>query len=119
MTFRMTSKENGMKKLAICAMAAVVAGLSFSTAADAAPKWQHRGFHNGWHHGWNNGARWRHGWHNGWRWHRGWRSGWRHGYWGGPRIVIGPAYDGYCFIKKVHRHDRYGNVYVRRVRICD
>jgi hypothetical protein len=110
-----------MRKLAIGAMAAVVAALSLSTAAEAS-QWRHRGFHNGWHHGWNGGRHWRGGWHHGWRggWrHHGWRYGWRGGYWGGPRIVIGgPVYDGYCFVKKVRRHDENGNAYIKRVRVC-
>jgi hypothetical protein len=106
-----------MRKLAIGAMAAVVAALSFSTSADAAV-WRHRGFHSGWHHGWHRG--WHRGWHHGWRggWHHGWRGGYWGGYWGGPTIVVGPAYRGYCFVKKVRRHDHNGNVYVKRIRVC-
>lgn len=52
-------------------------------------------------------------------------AGWRHrhyhgyhGYWG-PRIVIRPVvYDDYCFVRKVRRYDRWGNLYIKRVRIC-
>jgi hypothetical protein len=49
----------------------------------------------------------------GWRRHHGY-----HGYWG-PRIVIRPVvYDDYCFVRKVKRYDRWGNLYVKRVRVC-
>ena len=79
-----------MKKLALGALAAIVATVSLSSVAEA-----------------------------GWRRHHGWHNGWHHGYWGGPRIVIRPAYyNDYCFVKKVRRYDDYGNVYVKRVRIC-
>ena len=54
----------------------------------------------------------------GWR-HHGWHNGY-HGYWGGPRIVIRPAYyaNDYCFVKKVRSYDEYGNLYIERVRVC-
>ena len=79
-----------MKKLALGALAAIVATVSLSSVAEA-----------------------------GWRRHHGWHNGWHHGYWGGPRIVIRPAYyNDYCFVKKVREYDDYGNVYVRRVRVC-
>ena len=77
-----------MKKYIIAAVAAVVATVSLSSVAEA-----------------------------GWRRHYGW-YGHPH-YWGGPRIVIRPAYyNDYCFIKKVRRYDDWGNVYIKRVRIC-
>lgn len=110
-----------MKKLALAAIAAVAATLSFTSVADAGPRgtgfeWRHhRGFHDGWRHG---------RWHDGWR-HHGWRHGWRgrywgpgYGYWGGPTIVIGPGYGNYCFVKKVRRYDQWGNMYIKRVRVC-
>ena len=79
-----------MKKFALGALAAIVATVSLSSVAEA-----------------------------GWRRHHGWHNGWHHGYWGGPRIVIRPAYyNDYCFVKKVREYDDYGNVYVRRVRVC-
>jgi hypothetical protein len=82
-----------MKKLALAALAALVATVSLSSVAEAGWRYRHNGWHNGWHHG----------------------------YWGGPRIVIRPAYyaDNYCFVKKVRHYDDYGNVYVKRVRICN
>jgi hypothetical protein len=77
-----------MKKFVIAAIAAVVATVSLSSVAEA-----------------------------GWRRHHGWYG--HHGYWGGPRIVIRPVvYDDYCFVRKVKRYDRYGNLYVKRVRVC-
>jgi len=78
-----------MKKFIIATVAAVVATVSLSSVAEA-----------GWrrHHGW-------HGHHNFRHW--------------GPRIVIRPVvYDDYCFVKKVRRYDDWGNLYIKRVRIC-
>jgi hypothetical protein len=78
-----------MKKLAIGALAAIVATLSLSSVAEAGWRFRH------------------HGWHNHW------------GYWGGPRIVIRPAYyNDVCFVKKVKTYDYDGNVYVKRIRYC-
>jgi hypothetical protein len=35
-------------------------------------------------------------------------------------VVVSPRYYGdYCFVKKVKRYDDWGNVYIRKVRICD
>jgi hypothetical protein len=81
-----------MKKFAIAAITALVATVSLSSTADAGWRWRNHGWHNGWHHG----------------------------YWGGPRIVIRPVYyNDYCFVRKVRYHDRWGNVYFKRVRFCD
>lgn len=33
------------------------------------------------------------------------------------RVYVKPRY--HCFVKKVRRYDAYGNVYIKRVRICD
>ena len=53
-----------------------------------------------------------------WR-HDYWRYGWRDRYWGGPSVVVVPSYyDRYCFIKKVRRYDDWGNLYIKRVRVC-
>ena len=80
-----------MKKLVLGTLAALVATLSLSSVAEAG--WRH-------HHRWH-GHHW--------------------GYWGGPRIVIRPAFyaDDYCFVKKIKRYDDYGNVYIKRIRVCD
>lgn len=78
-----------MKKYIIAAVTAVVATVSLSTVAEA-----------------------------GWRRHHGWH-GYHHGHFWGPRIVISPVvYDDYCFVKKVRRYDDWGNLYIKRVRIC-
>jgi hypothetical protein len=80
-----------MKKFAIAALAALVATVSLSSVAEAGWRWRHHGWHHGWHGHW----------------------------WGGPRIVIRPAYyDDVCFVRKVARHDRWGNVYIKRIRVC-
>ena len=53
-------------------------------------------------------AGWRHR-HHGWRHHNNWGV-----------VVVSPRYYGdYCFVKKVKRYDDWGNVYIRKVRICD
>lgn len=109
-----------MKKFALVAVAAALAATTFSVTAEAAQRWQHRGWngsHHGWNHrGWNHG-RWHGGRHYGYR--HGWRGGARWGYWGGPRVVIGvPVYGRECFIKKVRRHDVNGHTFVKRVRVC-
>lgn len=52
----------------------------------------------------------------GWRWKH--RHGWHHNnHWG--VVVVSPRYYGdYCFVKKVKRYDDWGNVYIRKVRVC-
>ena len=53
----------------------------------------------------------------GWRWkhrHHGWRH---HNHWG--VVVVAPSYHDYCFVKRVKRYDDWGNVYIKKVRICD
>ena len=53
----------------------------------------------------------------------GWKHrhhGWRHhnNHWG--VVVVSPRYYGdYCFVKKIKRYDDWGNVYIKKVRICD
>ena len=79
-----------MKKLVLDTLAALVATVSLSSVAEAGWRWRHHGWHG--HH------------HN--------------RYWG-PRIVIRPAYyNDYCFVKKTKRYDDYGNVYIKRVKVC-
>jgi hypothetical protein len=76
-----------MKKFALGALAAIVATVSLSSAAEAG--WRYR--HNGWH-----GRYW------------------------GPVVVVSPrvVYNDYCYVKKVKRYDDWGNVYIKRVRVC-
>ena len=80
-----------MKKFIIGGLAALVAIVSLASGAEAGWKWKH-GHHHGWRH---------------------------HNHWG--VVVVGPRYDydDYCFVKKVKRYDDWGNVYIKRVRICD
>ncbi|CAN7250605.1 hypothetical protein [Rhizobium sp. LjRoot254] len=78
-----------MKKFIIGGLAALVATVSLAATAEAG--WRHR------HHGWHN----------------------RH-HWG--VVVVSPRYhdyDDYCFVKKIKRYDDWGNVYIKKVRICD
>ncbi len=53
---------------------------------------------------------------------------WRHGHWNGHHrafgfvVDVGPGYyddGGDCYIKKVRRYDRYGNLYVKKVTVCE
>ena len=78
-----------MKKFIIGATAALVATVSLASTADAGWRWKHR---HGWHH--------------------------RH-HWG--VVVVSPryVYNDYCFVKRVKRYDDWGNVYIKKVRICD
>jgi Ni/Co efflux regulator RcnB len=114
-----------MKKIIIGALAAVMAIGSLASVAqaegrDRGDNWRRDRDgrqHQSWRHDDRRDDRWRH--NNGWR-HDGWRHDrWRGGYWGGPSIVIRPGYyNDYCFIKKVRRYDDWGNVYIKRVRVC-
>jgi hypothetical protein len=111
-----------MKKIIIGALAAVMATVSLASVAQAEGRdrgedWRRDGRqHESGRHDNRRNDRWR---HNGWR-HEAWRHDrWRGGYWGGPRVIIQPTYyNDYCFIKKVKRYDDWGNVYVKRVRVC-
>ncbi|WP_137155817.1 hypothetical protein [Rhizobium sp. FKL33] len=125
-----------MKKLVVTASAALIAILSVTGVASASDRrgseevWRHRAErgdgHRGRDPGFHDGGR-RHADRHEWRGDRRyWRhDGWRYGgypgyYWGGPRVVIGgPVYVApYCFKKKVYRTDAWGNVYVKRIRVC-
>lgn len=77
-----------MKKFIIAASAALVATVSMAATAEAGWKWKHHNNH-----------------------------GWRHNHWG--VVVVSPGYYGdYCFVKKVKRYDDWGNVYIKKVRVC-
>ena len=52
----------------------------------------------------------------GWKWKQK-HHGWKRQHWG--VVVVSPRYDDYCFVKKVKRYDDWGNVYIKKVRICD
>ena len=77
-----------MKKFIIGATAALIAISSLATTAEAGWKWKYK--HKHWHHKHHHHKIWIHG-------HR------RHDY---------------CFIKKVRRYDDWGNMYIKRVRVC-
>ena len=50
----------------------------------------------------------------GWKWrhhHHRWHHGYHHG------IYIYKPHN-YCFIKKVRRYDDWGNLYIKRIRVC-
>lgn len=95
-----------MKKLALTALAAAIAtiGLASTASADSRyddDEWRRHGHRDG-------NDEWRHG-------NR--RHHWRHNH--RPRIVYRHHYrDDYCFVKKVRRYDDWGNVYIKRVRVC-
>ena len=107
-----------MKKFALTVIAAVVATVGMVSAESADSRrgddeWRRHGDRHAERHDDN----WRHGDRDrNWR-HHGWRhDGWRHH---GPRVVFrSQFYDDYCFVKKVRRYDDWGNVYIKRVRIC-
>ena len=51
--------------------------------------------------------------------HRWRHHGWHHGHHYGHKIWIGGHHHGdYCFVKKIRRYDDWGNMYVKRVRVC-
>jgi hypothetical protein len=79
-----------MKKFIIGAAAALIATVSLSATAEAGYKWKHK-HHHGHHHG-----------HH-----------YKHRIW-----IGGHHYGDYCFIKKIKRYDDWGNVYIKRVRVC-
>ena len=105
-----------MKKFALTVIAAVVATVGMVSAASADSRrgddeWRHRDNR----HSERRDDNWRHGDRD-----RNWRhDGWRH-HNNGPRVVFRSQfrYDDYCFVKKVRRYDDWGNVYIKRVRIC-
>jgi Ni/Co efflux regulator RcnB len=100
-----------MKKLALTVIAAVVATVGMVSVASADSRrgddeWRHRGEH----HADRRDDNWR---------HRDRHHDWRRYHHNGPRIVFRSHFrDDYCFVKKVRRYDDWGNVYIKRVRIC-
>jgi hypothetical protein len=45
----------------------------------------------------------------------GWK--WKHGHHHGIKIYS-PGYNDYCFVKKIKKYDDWGNVYIKKVRVC-
>ncbi|UVC08521.1 hypothetical protein IHQ71_25825 [Rhizobium sp. TH2] len=100
-----------MKKLALTVLAAVVATVGMASVASADSR---RGDDEWRRHGDRHAERRDDNWRHGHRDHN-WRRHHNHG----PRIVFRSHFrDDYCFVKKVRRYDDWGNVYIKRVRIC-
>jgi hypothetical protein len=83
-----------MKKILLASSAALIATLSLATASEAGYRWHHHG----------------------------------HRYHGGINLIIdaGPryveddyGYDGDCYVKKIRKYNRYGELVVKRVQVCD
>ena len=105
-----------MKKLALTALAAALAvvGLASTASADSRngdDEWRHNRQHDGGN--WDR-RRYDDRDNDGWRHNdRRWR---RHHH---PRFVYRPQYrDDYCFVKKVRVYDDWGDMYIKRVRVC-
>jgi hypothetical protein len=114
-----------MKKIALTALAAAIAAGGLMTTAKADSRygddddqWRRHGQHDGgdWdgrrdddRHAWDERDR------DGWRW-RDDGDGWRFHH---PRYVYRPHWrEDFCFVKKIRRYDAWGNLYIKRVRIC-
>jgi Ni/Co efflux regulator RcnB len=116
-----------MKKLALTALAAMIAATGFATTASAGSRnnddeWRQHSDRDGGDRedrDWNgrDDARRDRDRDDEWRRH-GHRDHWRHHH--NRRHVY--RYDRYdrdfCFVKKIRRYDDWGNVYIKRVRIC-
>lgn len=119
-----------MKKLVLAAATVLVATMSLASSAQAdgryrdEDEWRRNGQHEEYRDreegNWDGDRRhherrddWR---RDRWRHHHGWRHDRSRD---GPRVIIRPGYyDRYCFIKKVRRYDDWGNLYIKRVRVC-
>lgn len=130
-----------MRKFILAATAALIAGLSVAGSATARDRLGHEdnwryeerhrthrdrdrdtGFRDGRHyterHDWRGDRPHRR--HHRWR-NDGWRYGGPDYYWGAPPTIVyeAPVYSTpYCFKKKVYREDAWGNLYVKRIRVC-
>lgn len=108
-----------MKKLALTVLAAAIATVGLASAASADSRngddeWRRNGHRDGGDRdGWRDGDRRDHGRRDEWR-HSDRRDHWRHNHYR-PRFVYR---EDYCFVKKVRRYDDWGNVYIKRVRVC-
>jgi hypothetical protein len=80
-----------MKKIILASAAALIATLSFASASQA-----------GWRH------------HD--RWHGGFEL-----VLDAPRYIADDYDDGYaeCYVKKVRKYNRYGELVIKKVRYCD
>lgn len=114
-----------MKKLALTALVAAIALGSLASTASADSRnndddeWRRHGQRDGgdWDGRRDDGDRHARRGHDGddeWRW-RNRRPHWRHHY----RPHWSYRYDrDVCWVKKVRRYDDWGNVYIKRVRVC-
>ena len=86
-----------MRKIMLSAVVATVAALSFAAPSQAG------GFSIGFGHG-----------HGGWG-----HGGWGHGHGHGTHVTVYDDYGYDCFWKKVKRYDKWGNLVIKKIRICD
>ena len=125
-----------MKKLALTALAAAIATIGVASAASAQsgydddqwPRQERRQDDNGrWDGRRSDDRGWDHGRdRDGGRDHGRdrdrdrWRHDDRHGHWQRPhyrpRVIY--RYEPVCFVKKIRRYDDWGNVYIKKVRVC-
>lgn len=114
-----------MNKLALTALAAAVAIVGLASGATAASRngddeWRHHGQRDGgdWdgrRDGDRDARRHRDG-DDEWR-HGDRRHHWRHNH--RPRFVYRHhRRDDFCFVKKIRVYDDWGNLYIKRVRVC-
>ena len=78
-----------MKKFIIGATAALIATVSLASTAEA-----------------------------GWKWKYGHNNGWKKNHHGHNIKIYSPGYNDYCFVKKIKKYDDWGNVYIKKVRVC-
>ncbi|MCR6502659.1 hypothetical protein MUO32_26890 [Shinella sp. CPCC 101442] len=88
-----------MRKIMLSAVVAAVAALSFAAPSQAGGLSIGFGFGGG-HHGWGHG----HG----------------HGWGNGAQVTFYDDDYGYdCFWKKVKRYDKWGNLKIKKIRVCE
>ncbi len=86
-----------MRKIILSAVVATVAALSFAAPSKAGDISIGFGFGNGWGHGHGHGHGWGHGSHV---------------------TVYDDDYGYDCFWKKIKRYDKWGNLIIKKVRVC-
>lgn len=114
-----------MKKLALTAFAAAIATIGLASTASADSRYDDDEWPR---HGQRDGGDWdgrrdgdRHARRDRDRDDDEWRRGHRRGHWRHhhrPRFVYRHHRDVYCFVKKVRRYDDWGNMYIKRIRVC-
>lgn len=121
-----------MKKIALTALAALIAatGLASTASADSRNRnddeWRRHGQRDGgdrdgdWNGRRDDRREARRDWDRdggNWRRHHD-RDHWRWRYDRGPRVVFRYDSPDYCFVKKIRVYDDWGNLYIKRVRVC-